>query len=297
MQTGAPAPDTEPALVHASADTTSAGSPEAPAAADFSPSSAQNAVVDAPERSGNGEAGVPGSSAGAEGAREGDLAPAETEPASNAKPPATRRVQLLDIEAARAILAEPFEEEPDRESPPSYNTDEHGARTPLRGVVSLFLTATTLELIGCAHLDGAALSSPGSTAPTAEVPKDKLLGDIQFRGAISDFHAFRAAIASADCDLLFLRANPTDIYGDGNNFELVTEAVAAHCVAAGCAEMERRRERDERIALRRLAAKSLPRSALPTMVCACICVGDAYRELLRQCHKSRRPALTAGSLL
>jgi hypothetical protein len=51
------------------------------------------------------------------------------------------------------------------------------------------------------------------------VPLAVLTRDIQFRGAISDFHAHRALIKAADCDPLVLRSNPDDTYGDGNNFE------------------------------------------------------------------------------
>lgn len=175
-------------------------------------------------------------------------------------PPPRRRVQLLDVEQARAILAEPFDEEAerDREIPASYVTDEHtGARTPLPGVASLFLTATTLQLIGCAALDAVTGSD------VAEVTQEKLLADIQFRGVISDFHACRPAIAAADCEPLLLRANPGDVYGDGNNFDLVTTAAAKARLTAGDAELQRRRERDERVALRKLAARSLPRGSLP----------------------------------
>ncbi|KAK9826349.1 hypothetical protein WJX81_000804 [Elliptochloris bilobata] len=46
-----------------------------------------------------------------------------------------------------------------------------------------------------------------------------LTKDIQFRGAISDFHAFRAPLKAADYDPLVIRSNPEDVYGDGNNFE------------------------------------------------------------------------------
>ena len=52
------------------------------------------------------------------------------------------------------------------------------------------------------------------------VSKEKLLKDMQFRGAISDFHPIKEHIVSADYDPLLLRSNTDDLYGDGNNFEV-----------------------------------------------------------------------------
>ena len=56
----------------------------------------------------------------------------------------------------------------------------------------------------------------------AYVSRNKLAHDIQFRGAISDFHPIRNAVLGADYDPLMLRSNPDDVYGDGNNFEVCT---------------------------------------------------------------------------
>ncbi len=56
------------------------------------------------------------------------------------------------------------------------------------------------------------------------VSRDKLAHDIQFRGAISDFHPIKNAVMGADYDPLMLRSNPDDVYGDGNNFEVCTAA-------------------------------------------------------------------------
>ena len=50
------------------------------------------------------------------------------------------------------------------------------------------------------------------------VEKEVILHDIQFRGAISDFHASKKGIQKADYDSLLVRYNEEDIYGDGNNF-------------------------------------------------------------------------------
>lgn len=44
--------------------------------------------------------------------------------------------------------------------------------------------------------------------------------DMQFRGAISDFHPIKEHIVNADYDPLLLRSNNDDLYGDGNNFEV-----------------------------------------------------------------------------
>jgi WD40 repeat protein len=52
------------------------------------------------------------------------------------------------------------------------------------------------------------------------VTKSTLLGDIQYRGAISDFTVVKKAIEDADYDDILVRYNEDDIYGDGNNFEL-----------------------------------------------------------------------------
>ncbi len=54
------------------------------------------------------------------------------------------------------------------------------------------------------------------------VSKEKLTKDMQFRGAISDFHPIKEHIINADYDLLLLRSNVDDLYGDGNNFEVLT---------------------------------------------------------------------------
>ena len=78
---------------------------------------------------------------------------------------------------------------------------------------------TTLDIIGVA---------PVFTDPLkvlmAYVSRDKLAHDIQFRGAISDFHPIKNAVLGADYDPLMLRSNPDDVYGDGNNFEVCTAA-------------------------------------------------------------------------
>jgi hypothetical protein len=54
----------------------------------------------------------------------------------------------------------------------------------------------------------------------APVPKEKLLADVQFQGAISDFHPIREFIKAADYDPLLIRVNEDDLFGDGNNYEV-----------------------------------------------------------------------------
>jgi len=50
--------------------------------------------------------------------------------------------------------------------------------------------------------------------------KDVILKDIQFRGAISDLHAYKQKIQEANYNPLCFRINEDDIFGDGTNFQL-----------------------------------------------------------------------------
>ena len=59
------------------------------------------------------------------------------------------------------------------------------------------------------------------------VSKETLLGDIQYRGAISDFTVVRKQISEADYEDLLMRYNEDDVYGDGNNFEIAVTKSAA----------------------------------------------------------------------
>lgn len=56
-----------------------------------------------------------------------------------------------------------------------------------------------------------------------ELAKEKILSDIQFRGAISDFHPIKTKIQNSDYDPLLIKSNEEDRYGDGNNFEVKIE--------------------------------------------------------------------------
>jgi dynein intermediate chain 3, axonemal len=192
-------------------------------------------------------------------------APEPGPPESSSQPSAAqnsthrRKAKFLDVETAQAILAEPFDEaaEADRAIPLPYITKPDGSRAPLDGVLSVFLTATTLQLLHIPHLADTAIAHMS----TATLEKEKILGDIQFRGAISDFHAYKQAIVDGDAEPFVLRVNAADTYGDGNNFELAVSSAAIDVWEAGDLELERRKTRDERVALRTLAEKSLPPSA------------------------------------
>jgi hypothetical protein len=84
-------------------------------------------------------------------------------------------------------------------------------------------TGNTAAAMGLADL-----SSRGATPQLmAPVPKEKLLADVQFQGAISDFHPIREFIKAADYDPLLIRVNEDDLYGDGNNYEVGAAAAAA----------------------------------------------------------------------
>lgn len=83
---------------------------------------------------------------------------------------------------------------------------------------STFLcSGTTLGLVGATE---ALAGQAGAAVPMTYVSREKLLKDMQFRGAISDFHPIKEHIVSADYDPLLLRSNNDDLYGDGNNFEV-----------------------------------------------------------------------------
>ena len=178
-------------------------------------------------------------------------------PAGPSKP--RKKMELMDIDTARAVLAEPFDEaaEADQPIPELFTRLADGSKAPLPGVISLFITSTSLELLKCPELVGTAVAHGTS----AEMSKDVIMGDIQFRGAISDFYAFKQQISEADAEMLVLRVNAADAYGDGNNFELILSSHALDLGKAVQRELERRAVRDEKIARRRLAEKSMPLSA------------------------------------
>lgn len=113
-----------------------------------------------------------------------------------------------------------------------YIKDENGKLRPLEGVESIFLTSknylfsnlilikngstdTTVEICKLDELCG------GGEGAIGHVLKEVILSDIQFRGAISDFHPIKNKIQNADYDPLLIKYNLDDIYNDGNNFEVL----------------------------------------------------------------------------
>jgi hypothetical protein len=154
----------------------------------------------------------------------GALPPA-AQPAAAAPraPKRGRKLDLMDVETAKAILTEPFDEaaEADRPIPDDCVVDSSGAKAPLPGVLSVFLTGTTLERLGCGSVGAGA----GATRPfkACTLAKDAILKDIQFLSTISDFYAYKQAIADADYDELVMRANESDRYNDSNNFEVAVK--------------------------------------------------------------------------
>eukprot|EP00884_Botryococcus_braunii_P002029 jgi/Botrbrau1/11827/Bobra.0224s0023.1 len=89
-----------------------------------------------------------------------------------------------------------------------------GKKFPLPGSHSVFLTGTTLKILGVQS------EQDDEGSHLHRVPRDAIMQDIQFRGAISDFHPLKAVLQTADYEPLLLRSNPDDVYGDGNNFEV-----------------------------------------------------------------------------
>lgn len=80
----------------------------------------------------------------------------------------------------------------------------------------ILIAGTTLGLVGVEE----ALNQAGISVRMTYVSKEKLVKDMQFRGAISDFHPIKEHIMKSDYDPLLLRTNEDDLYGDGNNFEV-----------------------------------------------------------------------------
>ena len=147
---------------------------------------------------------------------------------------------MNDLAAQDAAAAEVSQESPADAPLPLPYVVENEAKRPLPGAQSVFLTGgdlmhfvfvpvaesdvlffsgTTLGLVGAAE---ALAGQTGAAVSMTYVSKEKLLKDMQFRGAISDFHPIKEHIVNADYDLLLLRSNDDDLYGDGNNFEVQT---------------------------------------------------------------------------
>eukprot|EP00898_Chlorokybus_atmophyticus_P001929 jgi/Chlat1/2737/Chrsp182S02893 len=115
-------------------------------------------------------------------------------------------------------------------------------RMPPAGVESVFLTGTTLKIL---EIDEERLRAGDIASITIE--KKVLVDDIQFRGAISDFHTYKGKIQKYSGDKLLLRYNAKDIYGDGNNFEVCLTLEAKDAFEK--AEEKAKREHEEAQAL------------------------------------------------
>ncbi len=80
------------------------------------------------------------------------------------------------------------------------------------------------------EVEEALAAQTGPAIPMTYVSKEKLTKDMQFRGAISDFHPIKEHILNADYDPLLLRSNVDDLYGDGNNFEVFATCIRSATV-------------------------------------------------------------------
>uniref|UniRef100_A0A7S0R4E4 WD repeat-containing protein 63 n=1 Tax=Pyramimonas obovata TaxID=1411642 RepID=A0A7S0R4E4_9CHLO len=114
---------------------------------------------------------------------------------------------------------------------------EGGPMVPEPGVESIFLTGTTLKLVG--------IEDMGKNLLMKHVETATLLHDIQFRGAISDFHPIKTKIQKCDYDPILVRYNEDDIYGDQNNFEIVLLKETADKWLAAEEEAKRRAAEEE----------------------------------------------------
>lgn len=116
---------------------------------------------------------------------------------------------------------------------------------------------TTVELVGLQHLG----TGEGKTGQLVDyVSKEKILGDIQFRGAISDFYVLKQKILDADYDPLLIKINEDDIYGDGNNWQVVLGGEAAKTWAYIEEETARRQQLALDEKLREQIERMKPRS-------------------------------------
>jgi len=126
-------------------------------------------------------------------------------------------------------------------------------------VESIFLTGTTLKMVG--------MDDMGENNLYKKIDSETLLHDIQFRGAISDFHSIKAKISKCDYDPITVRYNHDDKYGDGNNFELCLLKATADAwqetVDNAAKLLEEARLRAEREALEAEEAKKNKRKRRP----------------------------------
>ncbi|KAL0054665.1 hypothetical protein WJX82_000717 [Trebouxia sp. C0006] len=196
----------------------------------------------------------------------------------------TQQPAQVDGAAMHETAASEAPDTADMPLPLPYVVDNH-AKHPLPGVQSVFLTGTTLGLVG---VEEALAAQSGAAIPMTYISKEKLTKDMQFRGAISDFHPIKEHILNADYDPLLLRSNVDDLYGDGNNFELATSRSAAEVWEFIDAETERRRQQAESAATEQKAAKALQPSKKSWAARPWQCLGSDV-ELEEAAITSHRP--------
>lgn len=66
-----------------------------------------------------------------------------------------------------------------------------------------------------------------------KIPREVVEKDMQFRGAISDFHPIKAALQGADYDPLMLVINEDDYFKDGNNVMIAVKKAAVDVSTRG----------------------------------------------------------------
>lgn len=104
----------------------------------------------------------------------------------------------------------------------SFSTaSSYGRMTGTTRLILHILPGGTVEAMGLAGLNAKTSQLIGV------IPREKLLADIQFQGAISDFHPIKDALKAADYEDIIIRLNEDDLYGDGNNFEVATTQATA----------------------------------------------------------------------
>lgn len=231
-----------------------------------------------------------GSDEYAEGSGEGADASATEEAAAAADEAGEPEVEAVKTLPPVELAPLPEDYVPVADLPPlpePFARSEEGRPIPLPGVESLFLTGTTAELVGLvpkpapdaaaapaadagAAAEGAAAAGgSGAAAVPASppgplglilIPKEVLLEDMRFRGAISDFHIIKQRVMDADYDTLVFRANDDDVYGDGNNWMVALTREAADVWRGIEDEAARRLELAALEAAHAAAEKAKPRS-------------------------------------
>lgn len=125
---------------------------------------------------------------------------------------------------------------------------------PLPGVESLFLTGTTVQMVG--------LDDMGAEKGVMqkEIEKETIMKDVQFRGAISDFYVIKQKIQDSEMETLIIRTNEDDLYGDGNNFDLIVSGSVIDTIKFIHEETQRRELHAKIVKAKERAERMMPRS-------------------------------------